>query len=225
MRKGCDVLCRIAGYWFLLGIVSAAAMWLVAYSVYNTDSAKRSDASATRAEQDKAAEKAEEAEEEGRLKAVAAIIERNSKRLDDGQVRALAQLIVDECDRQGLDPMLVLAVIKAESGFSTRAVSVRGAVGLMQVMPSTASFISQQMGMEYKGRASLHDPITNVKLGIYYLGMLRERYSSIERALVAYNFGPNKAIVKRGNLEQRPPSYVRKVMRYKSELEDESREI
>lgn len=162
--------------------------------------------------------------EYGELDEVARVIHRNSKRVALVDAYGLARLILDESSNSGLDPMLVLAVIKAESGFSANAVSGKGAVGLMQLMPSTARFVAESVGIDYQGRHSLHDPLVNVKFGIRYLGMLNERYGSVERALVAYNFGPNRAIVRRVDIK-RPPSYVRRVLRYKTELTSEGSQI
>lgn len=159
---------------------------------------------------------------EGRL---AAIIRKNSKKLSLGQARELARLILDECEKYGLDPFLVLAVIKAESSFSVSAVSEKGAIGLMQVKPSTAREIAGELGLEFAGHESLHDPFLNVRLGIHYLGSLRARYRSIERALVAYNAGPARARVRAANLDENPPVYLRRVMAYRYELIEAASEI
>jgi soluble lytic murein transglycosylase-like protein len=81
-----------------------------------------------------------------------------------------------------LDPDLVNSVIHAESGFNTRAVSPKGARGLMQLMPSTAS----QLGVR-----DAFDPETNVEGGSRYLRELLERYNfDLVKALAAYNAGP-----------------------------------
>lgn len=157
---------------------------------------------------------------EGRL---AAVIRKNSKRLQRGQAQQLARLIIDECEKHGLDPFLVLAVIKAESGFSVSAVSEKGAVGLMQLKPSTAREIVRELGLEFEGHESLYDPFLNVRLGIHYLGSLRARYRSIERALIAYNVGPARARAQAEGVN--PPVYLRRVMAYRSELIEVARRI
>lgn len=89
----------------------------------------------------------------------------------------------------GLDPLLVLAVMREESRFRPGAVSPAGAVGLMQVLPSTAR------GMDASVRADqLTDPDTNVRLGTAYLaGRLRDFRGDVVLALVAYNAGPQAA--------------------------------
>ncbi|HWY22443.1 MAG TPA: lytic transglycosylase domain-containing protein [Candidatus Acidoferrum sp.] len=83
-----------------------------------------------------------------------------------------------------LDPDLVNSVIRAESGFNVRAVSPKGAQGLMQLMPQTAS----QLGVQ-----NVFNPQSNVEGGTRYLRELLERYDfDLIKALAAYNAGPHR---------------------------------
>jgi soluble lytic murein transglycosylase-like protein len=99
-------------------------------------------------------------------------------------VRDLSQVVNEASGRYRLDPDLVNSVIKAESGFNVRAVSPKGAQGLMQLMPGTAS----QLGVP-----NAFDARANVDGGARYLRELLERYNfDMVKALAAYNAGPQR---------------------------------
>jgi hypothetical protein len=91
-------------------------------------------------------------------------------------------LIEDHALRNGLAPELVRAVIQVESGFNSLAVSPKGAMGLMQLMPATARDF---------GVINPFHPEQNIAAGVRYLRQLLDRYdSNVELALAAYNAGP-----------------------------------
>lgn len=99
-------------------------------------------------------------------------------------VNDLNQVVNEASGRYRLDPDLVNSVIKAESDFHVRAVSPKGAQGLMQLMPGTAS----QLGV-----LNAFDPQANVDGGAKYLRELLEKYDfDIVKALAAYNAGPQR---------------------------------
>ena len=84
--------------------------------------------------------------------------------------------------KHNVDGLLVAAVVEAESRFTPHAVSPKGAVGLMQLLPSTGGLY---------GSPDLLDPSTNLEVGTRYLSwLLREFDGDLERALAAYNAGP-----------------------------------
>lgn len=96
----------------------------------------------------------------------------------------LNQVVNDASGRYRLDPDLVSSVIKAESGFNAHAISRKGAQGLMQLMPGTAS----QLGV-----GNTFDPQANVEGGTKYLRELLEKYNfDLVKALAAYNAGPQR---------------------------------
>jgi soluble lytic murein transglycosylase-like protein len=102
--------------------------------------------------------------------------------------RDLAGSIVLASHRQNYDPILVTAVIKAESAFNPTALSEKGARGLMQLMPKTAEWVANSNGVP---RKTLYDPSFNIRLGIAYLKDLEEGYNgNLLFTLVAYNWGP-----------------------------------
>ena len=119
----------------------------------------------------------------------------------------------------GIEPTLVLAVIKTESGFNEKALSKKGAKGLMQLMDETAKFIADKVG--FLGEVDLFDGNTNIYLGVNYLKYLTEKFSSLEHALWAYNAGEGKVTKWLRDGVIVPPyketeNYARKVFRRKS---------
>jgi soluble lytic murein transglycosylase-like protein len=117
----------------------------------------------------------------------------------DPQIRA-------EADRQNVAPELLRAVISAESAFVPCAVSDKGAMGLMQLMPGTATAM---------GVSDPMDPSDNLRGGVRYLGQLLERYGGdLSLALSAYNAGP-AVVDKFGGVPPIPETqnYVREILR------------
>jgi hypothetical protein len=101
-----------------------------------------------------------------------------------GQPVDLNEVVRTASGTYRLDPDLVNSVIRAESGFNVRAVSPKGAQGLMQLMPQTASALGVQ---------NAFDPQANVEGGARYLRELLERYDfDLIKALAAYNAGPQR---------------------------------
>lgn len=115
--------------------------------------------------------------------------------------------------RHGVDFHLVKAVIKAESKFDSRAVSPKGAMGLMQMMPVTA---------DHMGVSDPFNPKENIEGGVRYLKRLLKIFDNdLELALAAYNAGPT-TVKRYGGV---PPyretrAYLKKVLRFYSEYKN-----
>jgi len=123
----------------------------------------------------------------------------------------LRELAAAAARRHGLDPDLVMAVVSVESGFRPQAVSPKGAQGLMQLMPRTASSL---------GVADALDPAQNLDGGTRHLGQLLTLYGGdVTRALAAYNAGEGAVDRHRGVPPYRETrAYVKKVLeRYGSQ--------
>lgn len=90
-----------------------------------------------------------------------------------------------------LDPRFVMAVIRTESHFDPVAVSSQGAVGLMQIMPSTGLWLWPQVfPTSAFDVTDLANPATNIRIGTFYLALLRHRFGGdLSMALAAYNGG------------------------------------
>jgi soluble lytic murein transglycosylase len=103
------------------------------------------------------------------------------------------QEVTEATQFAGLDPWLVLGVIRQESAFNPRAVSSADARGLMQLLPSTGREVSQRIGLEGFRNDLLFDPLLNVRLGTQYLSRLTDTHrGNLIPTLAAYNAGPGR---------------------------------
>lgn len=101
------------------------------------------------------------------------------------------QEVTRECDSYNIDKNLVFALIKTESGFDKNAVSNAGARGLMQIMPTTASWVCSKIDVEFN-QDNLFDPSINIKIGCYYLNYLINLFDgNFDNSICAYNAGQN----------------------------------
>jgi hypothetical protein len=126
-------------------------------------------------------------------------------RLPQGDTGPYLQEIRDASERYGVPMKLVSAVIRAESGFNPRAVSPKGAQGLMQLMPTTAATL---------GVRNSFDPRQNIDGGVRHLRSLIDRFpNNLPFALAAYNAG-EKAVVQYRGIPPYPETqdYVTKVL-------------
>jgi soluble lytic murein transglycosylase len=130
----------------------------------------------------------------------------------------IAGTIADESSRYGYDPMFVLAMIEVESTCRPTARSSMGAIGLIQVKPSTARAVAKRVGMPWEGARMLERPSVNVRLGLHYLYDLERRFRDPYVALAAYNLGPTR-VARMVPAHARRARYVRRVVsRYENLL-------
>lgn len=143
--------------------------------------------------------------------------------LDESMERLTAKVIVEESNRYGLDPWLVVGVIRVESRFYNFAESNRNARGLMQLRPFVAEDLAGDLGIRWTGPDTLYNPIKNVKLGVAYLAILHRRFGgNLERTLAAYNMGPNRVRQWMHAGRELPTGYADLVTDYKGQLREVS---
>lgn len=102
-------------------------------------------------------------------------------------------LIQREAAKYAIDPFLIMALIRQESAFNPKAVSVANAHGLMQLLPSTARRLAKGMKLPRPSTARLHEPEVNIKFGMRYFSDLLKRFDGqTEKALASYNAGEHR---------------------------------
>lgn len=131
-------------------------------------------------------------------------------------------------DTYCVDKNLIYTVIKAESNFNPNAKSSKGAIGLMQLVESTAEDVRKQVDLKVENELNkeLLKPDININLGTKYLSILIDRYQNIEIAITAYNAGIGtvdnwieKGIIKADGTDvenipyKETNNYVRKILR------------
>lgn len=121
------------------------------------------------------------------------------------QTQRLAKHLISLCEHYRLDPSFILSLIEVESSFKIRARSPRGALGLMQVKPSTAKYVIEEFDLHFSGHEYfknqdlesvqitpdfLMEPFLNTMIGTAYLARLRDNFEASYYTLAAYNLGP-----------------------------------
>jgi soluble lytic murein transglycosylase len=141
---------------------------------------------------------------------------------------AHSEAVTREANSRKLDPAWVYAVARQESAMSPDALSPAGAMGLMQLMPSTGKAVAKQLKYPMSGSAQLLEPDTNIHLGTYYLRQVLDRFdNNAVLATAAYNAGPHRVSTwfpERGKVDadiwvesmpfRETRQYVRRVMAY-----------
>ena len=90
-----------------------------------------------------------------------------------------------------IKPEIIASVINTESSFNENAVSFKGAIGLMQLLPSTAKWLCEKQNIEYSS-SYLTNPNFNINVGTCYLKYLIDKFENINTAIVAYNAGEGR---------------------------------
>ena len=98
-------------------------------------------------------------------------------------------IVKETSDRYGVDPFIILSIMREESRFDAQARSQAGALGLMQMMPQTAYAIDKKVNLNIKSHDHIFDIKANINLGSYYITSLLKEFGSLPPAIAAYNAG------------------------------------
>lgn len=136
------------------------------------------------------------------------------------------EYVYNYAPQYNVDPLLVFAIIKAESNFNTNAVSKSGAIGLMQLLETTADETARKLKINYDDKEYLYNAENNINIGTKYFSVLYEKYQNVTIALTAYNAGSGNVdkwietgvLKKDGSNAENIPfketnNYVRKILR------------
>ncbi len=118
------------------------------------------------------------------------------------EARALRPWLREAATQHGVDPLLLKALIAVESGFDAQAVSARGALGLMQIMPVSGDRYATAAERRTPAEQRLRDARTNIHTGARMLADLQRRFGRIDLALAAWNAGEGR--VRRAGLRLPP---------------------
>lgn len=124
---------------------------------------------------------------------VAALVATLWERVDDAFLRKThpqkyAESVEKYAAEYDVPESVVYAVIKTESGFTPDAVSLKGAIGLMQITPDTFDWLCSKTGDEANALL-LYEPDTNIRYGTYFLSLLHNEYKAWDTVYAAYNAG------------------------------------
>ena len=159
---------------------------------------------------------------ERRVEIFDAIKELSREDLPEKDQRKIAYVVDEESRKYGYDPLFLLAFMSTESAMRPWAKSLKGASGLMQLMPHTGKALVESIYQEPKllgleegqefSFAGMRDIESNIQLGTLYLTQLMVRYNSLKEAIYAYNLGPVLFEKRRHNGGPMPEKYLAKVM-------------
>lgn len=99
--------------------------------------------------------------------------------------------IVQSSEEYSLNPLFVASIIRVESNFRNDRVSKKGAMGIMQIMPSTAEWIMERKQFDHLSISDLENASSNIQMGAWYIHSLLNQFSgNMAAAAAAYNAGP-----------------------------------
>ncbi len=139
----------------------------------------------------------------------------------------VTQALIEEAEKNNLDPVFVMAIIETESKFNPKARGSHGEIGLMQIKPDTAAWIAKKSMISFMSAKTLENPSQNIRIGVAYISFLRNSFRlAPAKYVTAYNMGPQKMRSMIAG-HQKPKEYATKVMaNYKSlytEIKDSSK--
>lgn len=135
-----------------------------------------------------------------------------------GQAEQIARTIIEDSEYYDIDPVFILAIIKTESNFNPLVRGRFGEIGLMQVKPDTAAWISRKEGYRPRSAKSLENPVENVRVGIAYVNYLRNNFGGYaNKYLSAYNMGARN-VRRLYASEKKPKEYTSRVMKNYNDL-------
>ncbi|MEM7676389.1 MAG: lytic transglycosylase domain-containing protein [Myxococcota bacterium] len=140
-----------------------------------------------------------------------------TRRWSSSQVDSIGTVVFERATALDLDPELVVAVMAVESDFRAGARSKAGALGLMQIMPSTGRVFANRAGVDWRGPDTLYEPVANIRIGTQYIRWLLDRFRGNQAlALTAYCHGigtVRRRLRTQDGLSHRTLRYSRKVQR------------
>jgi soluble lytic murein transglycosylase-like protein len=164
---------------------------------------------------------------EAKRMGIIAAVSESRPDLRPSAVRRMGIAIISEARKNDLDPLLLAAVARVESGYNPFATSDQGARGVLQLTPPTGRTLATAQGSSLSASAELYDIETNIALGARYLADLVGQFDSLETALLAYNrgIGGARAILKSTEGRRALGGYPRSVLNERARLAQQAERL
>ena len=211
-----------------LALYSIALIVILALILINTSILHKTERSLALAREEKRLEAQNLASLRGRAQIYEGIRQMKKSSLTPRVVKKLVDIVAENSERFGYDPLLLLAVINVESRFEKEAMGQKqsgeysGAMGLMQLKFETALEMAEKLKIPLASEEDLFKPEINIPLGIYYLTRMVVQFEGLPLGIMAYNQGP--ATVRKGLKGEVPLSrkYYHLIMQSYFKLKDAS---